>query len=1126
MVTLILTTINTFGGPVKWGIPGGDINMVETSGDLKASIHRPSTSFTTGHVTSVSTDPEYLYWGSTTVSYDFNASGCNGQPTSYIMRDDSGGDFLDLTNTTDTNFRGQMAWENFLGGAASIALENLAVGAKLDSGSDTGNIRFLVQDSSGWYISTDAVTMSGSYSSEYPVDVSTLSWLEYTPFSAGSETIGADAVPNLNAVTAVGFYFDLTNASGDSQVEIDVRYFEANAEPSSELWFANLRSNRVESDPSVQWQHLGPGMSGYCDMYWIHDTDPNAMFMALDMGNTHGTWNRGKKWSTIKDCEGGGITNSIQHIEFSHQDPDYGLALTKEGVFVSTNRGRSWNFLVDVDLTNSEKYSYLTVDPSNDNVWYAGAGQNWVVKDTHRNVNGMVYTFRNHAFGHIIKSTNKGQTWTKIFSIFPADMDVSKIIVDPRDSNTVYLACQYGVYRSTNAGIDWSMPAGNGLPYNKPRDMVSYYNESTGEFLLYLLEQTHYTPAGSSITTTGGVYRSADGGDNWTNITGNLAIDLDEVGIWGTREKYYRAIAFWLDITIDQAKANYPVIPISTFSVFNRIAVNPNNKDEIYLSHNYKHDYSFPPGDIWKTEDGGQNWFVCARKGEYWKSHTNASYWQARGTPLGENMTFSHVANVVHNYNDTSQAPRFVKTDSEGYVYSIVIQQTLRSTDNGATWVQIDDDETALGSGHWVGRGGSNLPGESICVNTGTPGTYLFGSGEHGLWRNTDDGDLVYPAAIAVEQLAGQSKDAPSDALSIATIAVHPNDPDIIYTLQFRQRQRGNLMRSDDGGVSWQALSNPIPFPGSNDVIKQYSLLIDPDNTDTIYFCVPRSVICYWCSTKWIHNYSGSGTFTDFGVYKSTDGGYNWSIVNNGLPADCSVHRLVFDPDNSQTLYAALNRTETGTLGGLYKTTNGGANWSVVSSFPSNINSVNHITINPTNGYIYAACGWYQEAVNNGGVWVSADDGATWEKIFFMPWVMKASASPVNPETIAVSIGNANQIGRLNPGMYISQDGGVTWGKYNTNLGQPERINEMHVDPFDENIVWLAQAGTGWYKGRIPGNPNINSAGRVDLEDLAIVARYWLTSCLAGDWCAGTDLDTSGTVDGQDLIEFCESWLE
>ena len=70
------------------------------------------------------------------------------------------------------------------------------------------------------------------------------------------------------------------------------------------------------------------------------------------------------------------------------------------------------------------------------------------------------------------------------------------------------------------------------------------------------------------------------------------------------------------------------------------------------------------------------------------------------------------------------------------------------------------------------------------------------------------------------------------------------------------------------------------------------------------------------------------------GVFKSTDGGGNWSTVNTGLTAT-GVYALAIDPQTPATLYAGTDG------GGVFKSTDGGANWSAVNT-------------GLTNTYVYA----------------------------------------------------------------------------------------------------------------------------------------------------------------------------
>jgi hypothetical protein len=73
-------------------------------------------------------------------------------------------------------------------------------------------------------------------------------------------------------------------------------------------------------------------MSGYCEEFWCRSMDTNVMFMGPDMHVSFGTWDGGESWQTMKDCDGlGQEMKRVLNIEFSRQDPDFGIAIDWNG---------------------------------------------------------------------------------------------------------------------------------------------------------------------------------------------------------------------------------------------------------------------------------------------------------------------------------------------------------------------------------------------------------------------------------------------------------------------------------------------------------------------------------------------------------------------------------------------------------------------------------------------------------------------------------------------------------------------------------------------------------------------------------------------------------------------------
>ncbi|MDU0356325.1 hypothetical protein RS130_22710 [Paraglaciecola aquimarina] len=503
-------------------------------------------------------------------------------------------------------------------------------------------------------------------------------------------------------------------------------------------FFNTIRAERVASSPDVEWQSIGPGMSGYNEKLWTHPTDPNVIFLGPDMHVAYGSWDAGQTWHNIQDPDGlGQEMKRILDIEFSLQDADFGMAIDWNGwVYQTTDRGRSWTKSHELagsykdigvdpydpvafkkgwyDEQIGRRLAEISVDPSNDNIWYIGAGDFWNTKENHRSMlrpqgNKLAYA----DYGYLLKSTDKGQTWNKISEGLAEDLDIGRILVHPENSNQVIAATNRGLMHSSDGGLTWQFGA-NGLPHNIPRDLTYHYDKATGQYTLYLIEQTTYTKAGQSVTSSGGIYTSTDGGKNWTNITGNLFLDLTQIHYPEEIQRYYRTLANWFNISPNAAKKQFSQLPTSVLPVYNRIVVNPNDSQEIYITYNKKHDRTFGSGEVWRTLDGGKTWLCVARHGKYWLSGKDQEYWKNRNNPTHTNIDFAHVQPEMDHAAE-NQGNRLLAINLAGEIFMSISQQTHRSSDHGETWQQIDDDEVTAHSDVWVGRGDSNLPMVVLC---------------------------------------------------------------------------------------------------------------------------------------------------------------------------------------------------------------------------------------------------------------------------------------------------------------------------------------------------------------------------------------------------------------------------
>ncbi|WP_282133467.1 VPS10 domain-containing protein [Cellulophaga baltica] len=829
-------------------------------------------------------------------------------------------------------------------------------------------------------------------------------------------------------------------------------------------FFEQIKTEKVISDSTIVWKNFGPGMSGYNEEFWTHPSDPKTMFMGPDMHVSYGTWDGAKSWHTLKDSDGSGFDmERVLDIVFSKQNPDFGVAIERRGVvYTSKDRGRNWHSIYQIPRIEgkhpSNAHTKIAIHPENDDEWLIGAGDFWNIKDNHRSSANPHGALNDRAsYGYILKTVDAGKTWSKIASDISKDLDVGRIIYHPTNPSTIFIATNYGFYTSTNSGVDWHASR-EGLPNNLPRDLTSYYNEKTGTFILYLVEQTTYRAIGDTVGSKGGVYKSTDYGKSWENITSNLTIDLTKINFSAEIDRYYKTMGFWFNLSKNKAKETYTNLPSEILPVFNRLVVNPINPDEIYVSFNKKHDFTFGAGDVWKTENGGASWFACARQGSYWLSEKDKAYWQGRNNPIGANVEFAHLQTYMDHEVERS-GNRMMNINSLGEVFIGIDQQTLKSSNHGKTWRQIDDYETSVGSNKWIGRGGSNLPGRFMLLETGLKNRRLLASGEHGLWQTTDVEDWPDKQAVAVTQLDGQVQDYGGNhgQHSTATVAVHPNDPNIIYSLAWRQEHRGKLRRSKDAGKTWENIATIFDAANNSweSVATQYSLTIDPENPEIMYFCAVKNPISE------VGSKAPKLTKGGYGFYRSFDGGYTWELNNTGFHKNASVRRITMDPKNPNKLYAAVNDAN----GGLYSTADKGSTWKKMK-LPAEIKAVNAIFIDRNNGYFYIATGRRTGSYEEGGVWRSKNKGKKWQQLFKAPFVWQVESSPVNPDLLVISV--ASQPITMadnfkNPGIYLSTNAGENWKKINKGLGQPDKMVDVKPDPYNENVLWAAGWGSGWF---------------------------------------------------------------
>ncbi len=283
----------------------------------------------------------------------------------------------------------------------------------------------------------------------------------------------------------------------------------------------------------------------------------------------------------------------------------------------------------------------------------------------------------------------------------------------------------------------------------------------------------------------------------------------------------------------------------------------------------------------------------------------------------------------------------------------------------------------------------------------------------------------------------------------IADIAVDPTKPNTWYVAV----GSGNLWKTENAGTTWTPIFDDYP---------SYSLgcvTIDPSNRHTV-----------WVGTG--ENVSGRHVGYGDGVYVSHDAGK--TFTNVGLKESEHISKIVVHPHDSKTVYVAAQGPlwSAGGQRGLFKTIDGGQTWSAVLT-KGKWTGVTDVVMDPTDAdVLYAATHQRHRTVwalidggPESGIFKSTDAGETWIELQNgLPAKDKGkislAVSPQKPNVVYATIELAGRSG----GIWRSADGGASWSKmsdYTSGGTGPHYYQEIYVDPHRFDVFYHANVQLG-----------------------------------------------------------------
>jgi photosystem II stability/assembly factor-like uncharacterized protein len=269
----------------------------------------------------------------------------------------------------------------------------------------------------------------------------------------------------------------------------------------------------------------------------------------------------------------------------------------------------------------------------------------------------------------------------------------------------------------------------------------------------------------------------------------------------------------------------------------------------------------------------------------------------------------------------------------------------------------------------------------------------------------------------------------------------------------------GGVWKTTDGGLTWRPLTDKVkdmsPSIGA--------IAVAPSDPNVIYAgtgeaCIRGDII------------NGNG------VYKSVDAGKTWTY--SGLRETRTIGRIAVNPKNSDIAYvAALGHVfSTNPERGIYRTTDGGKNWTKVLYKDENSGGID-LSLDPTNPNVIFASLWQAKRTPWGmdsggpgsGLYRSTDGGTTWKQL----------SGHGLPDGTLGRIGLAvaysgNRVWALveadKGGLFRSDDGGDTWTLTNSDRQYRQRAfyyTHVFADPRNADGVYVLN--TGMYRSNDGG---------------------------------------------------------
>lgn len=723
-------------------------------------------------------------------------------------------------------------------------------------------------------------------------------------------------------------------------------------------------------------------------------------------------------WSSVGPSSisnGENFLGRTESVAFHPTDPNtLYVGTATGGLWRTTNLGSTWVSLTD--HLPSLSVASVVVQQNNPNIIYiltgdGDGGLNWG------------YYVKERSSG-VFKSTDGGATWKTTglnWDRPDADRYGYKLIQSPTNSNLLIAATSNGIWRTTDGGANW-------------------VQELTGQYTDVVFRPGNPDRVAAISYASSTLRISSSGGDNWTSrtipsstitttrsmlavtpaATNNVYVLMGRQGNESIRG-YYRFQ--WSDSSFTLITNSTNLFGGATDGTGDggfpwwaiAVAVSPTNSN-IHLAggiigrrstdggvnwvaahpaqmHVDLHGYTYNPldGSVYCMHDGGLS--RSTNNGVAWTNLTTGmritQYYRISTTPTNTFAVLGGTQDNGHHYRTSlTSAFKWTLTCCDGMdnaidptndqiIYMCSQDGGLnRSTDGGDNWTGISP-----GASTWVAP---------IALHTSTRTTIFF-AGNAGIFRSTNSGTSGW-VNIGSDGRAAMAQGTSNTSRFYAAGGGDENN--------MRTLQRSSDI--NDADPTWTTISGKPGWPTGLVANTQITgLAVNPRNSNEI----------------WV---TFSGYNAEKKVYRSTDGGENWTNMSGALP-NLPVHVIKFQDQGANN---GNYQVYIGTDIGVFYRSNALTDWAYFSNGLPRV-MVTDLELNGT--YIYA--GTYGRGIWRSDPYGDCAASATYSATYSDERVFQASGTINSTSTMVGTLGTnvqmrAGNYVQLNPGFH-AQAGSV-----------------------------------------------------------------------------------------------------